>query len=243
MESATISEYASPPPALDFDVMTDINSASDLPDSPSDEPLDDTEVVEMTLSGGHPAIDHSPGPLKADPVLDVDLGWLGRLQFEDRPKAMQGILDRYRRCEVVDALHAYLADIEDVTIQCFPEIKDQKERKKRYFEIHLPERIARQRQRLSEYRMAGRNAITYAEDIAAVGIDLFQDEIITKLIDLGYALKHHDNKPEVFNNLKVMGCATFHLYSRGKPYQLKTDSDPLRRYLDAYEHQRSVLSV
>jgi len=193
-----------------------------------------------------PSRQHSlPDPriLNMGSVLDVNLGWLGALQFQDRAPALQGILDQYKESLVSFALAAHYAYIDDVPLALFPELKDSKERRLRFFEVYLPERLRRSRQRISEYRAAGEAIYRFATKIDDVGIDLFQDKIITKLIDLPKAVIHHGDGPEVFQKLAFMSAEAFHDYAQGLAEDGPESSNPLGRYLDAYIQQRSQLSL
>jgi hypothetical protein len=138
---------------------------------------------------------------------------------------------------------AHYAYIDDVPLSLFPELTDSKERRLRFFEVYLPERLRRDRRRISEYRAAGEAIYRFATQIDDAGIDLFQDKILTKLIDLPKAVKQYGDGPEVFRKLSSLSAEAFHEYSRGVAVEDATSADPLRRYLDAYSQQKSHLPL
>jgi hypothetical protein len=183
-----------------------------------------------------PIFSRSPSQdLNLAPILDVNLKWLGKLQIRDRVPALQGILDIYKDSPIKKALFTHLAYIDDAPSTIFPEIKDPKECRRRFFETYLPERIRKDRRRISEYRIAGDAAVMYAAQITAAGIDLFQDEIVTKLIDLPKAVKLYKGDPEVFKNFGSMKSAkNFNAYARGLIAAKSATLSPFERYLNAY---------
>jgi len=182
----------------------------------------------------------APLSLLMEKILDVDVSWLGALQFQDRIPALAGILGQYRTTPIFIALCAHLAREDDIPGKLFPE---QSDKGKAFFEAYLPDRIRLDRRRLSDYRIGGAAAVQFRVELDAAGVDLFQDQIITKLIDLPKAVKLYGNKPEVFRSFVAMSASDFSQYSRGVATEVTSQESPLERYLNVYEHQRSVLSL
>jgi hypothetical protein len=182
-----------------------------------------------------PMLSHSHSKsLNLVPILDVDLNWLGRLQFNERVPALQGILDNFEESPIKIALLTHLGYIDDAPSTIFPEIKDPKECRRRFIEEYVPERIHKDRRRISEYRIAGDAAVIFAVQIKTAGIDLFQDEIVTKLIDLPKAVKFYKGSPEVFINLGLMSAKIFHDYACGLTVTKSVALCPFERYLYVY---------
>lgn len=199
-----------------------------------DEEEYEPDNMEMKNTGAL-ILNHSPlGSIDWVPILDVDLKWLGQLSIADRVPALQGILDNYKESPIKIALITHFAYIDDVPSTIFPEINDPKECRRRFIETYLPERIRKKRQRISEYRIAGDAAVMFASQITAAGIDLFQDEIVTKLISLPDAFKLYKGDPEVFKNLGSMSAKIFHAYSRGLTDKKSVPLGSFERYLNAY---------
>jgi hypothetical protein len=201
--------------------------------------IDDEEEYKLDTEmndAGAAILSHSPSKsLNLVPILDVDLNWLGGLQINERVPALQGILDIYKESPIKSALLTHLGYIDNAPSTIFPEIKDPKECRRRFFETYLPERIRKDRRRISEYRIAGDAAVMYAVQIAAAGVDLFQDEIVTKLIDLPKAVKFYKGDPEVFKNFGSMRSAEeFSAYARGIIVAKSATISPFERYLYVY---------
>lgn len=176
-------------------------------------------------------------------VFDADFSWLERLPYRERIPGVLAILEKYKTSPMVLAITLHFTDIDDLAREEYPELTSLSERRNRFLTVFMPKKTSWDRRRISEYRIAGDMAVKYAAKLQEAGADIFQDEILTKLLLLPKAIEKYADESQVLRNLVSMSCRAFERYAQGDSESVSTVTFPFKEYIDACEQQESLLSL
>jgi hypothetical protein len=183
------------------------------------------------------------GVVSVDKLLDSDFLWVEKLPYRDRVPAILSTIERHKTTPVYFAIGLHFAEIDDLARLKYPELTNKSERQKLFLTEFMPRHVVRDRRRLSDYRIAGGAAVKYSSELDQVGVDIFQDEILTKLIELPRAIEQHGYKSEVFKKFAVMKSRVFKKYAAGEIATWPTSNSTIEEYLNEYLRQQSLLSL
>jgi len=175
-------------------------------------------------------------------VFDGSFNWLSDLPYRERGPAILAALTPYRVSPIPTAIAFHYAELEDLPGQAFPDIKDKTERSKQYFEQYLPEVLSLDRRRLSELRTVAKTVIDYSSDLSKAGVNLFDADIIEKLLSLPKAIKRYGRVEQVFLNFAYMTSRAFANYADGKISGCLHTTNQFKEYIDECNRIESLLS-
>ena len=181
--------------------------------------------------------------LSIDKLLDSDFRWVEKLPYRDRVPAILSTIELHKTTPVYFAIGLHFAEVDDLARLKYPELASKSERQKLFLTEFLPRHVVWDRRRVSDYRIAGGAAVKYSSELDQAGVDIFQDEILTKLIELPRAIDQHTYKPEVFKYFAAMSSRIFKKYAAGEITTWHACNSVFEEYLNEYERQQSLLSL
>lgn len=177
-------------------------------------------------------------------VFDGDFSWMEGLPAREKIPCLLVATERHKTSPVFHAVLLYYEEVDDLSRLKYPELSDPAERKRRFFDEFMPKRVARSRQRLSEYRKVGAITVQYHSELVHAGIDIFRDDIFSNLLKLPDALKTHAHaKKQVFKNVVFMKARVFSKYAEGTLPERHGTLSTFEEYLNEYERLKSLLSL
>lgn len=175
-------------------------------------------------------------------VFDGGFDWVSDLPYRERLPAILAALTPYRVSPIPTAIAFHYAEIEDLPGQAFPDIKDKAERSKRYFEQYLPEVLSLERRRLSELRIVAKTVIDYSSDLTSAGVNLFDADIIEKLLTLPKVIKRYGRVECVFLSFANMTSRAFANYADGNSSGCLCSTNQFEEYINEWNRIESLLS-
>lgn len=177
-------------------------------------------------------------------VFDGDFSWLEGLPTREKIPCLLAATERYKTSPVFQAVLLHYAEVDDLPRHKYPELSDPAERKKRFFDEFMPKRVARSRQRLSEYRKVGATMVQHHKELERAGVDIFHDDIFSNLLMLPSALKTHAHATEeVFKNVGSMKARVFSKFAEGTLPEWHGTLSSFEEYLHEHERLKSLLSL
>ncbi len=176
-------------------------------------------------------------------VFDGDFGWLDGLPVREKVPSLLAATERYKTSPVFLSVLLHYADVDDLPRLKYPELGDPGERRNRFFDEYLPKHIANSRQRHSECRNVGAITVQYHKELEQAGVDIFHDDIFSKLLALPDAIKTHVCTAEVFKNFASMPSRVFAKYSEGAVPGWHGALSTFEEYLYEHERLKSLLSL
>ena len=175
-------------------------------------------------------------------LLDLDFNPLRDSNEADKIGILERLLEKYKMSKIHTALAIYICEKDKIYLQAYPgDSSSPTALRRKYFK----ERFSRimpslKKQTISDYRRAGKAAYNHAIGLDAAGVDIFEEDIIKKLLLLPMALQTYASADtEVYRNFAKMNKQAFEPYEHGKGSAQLNSKTALERYVEVFDEQRT----